>query len=181
MAEEEPKKKINFKKIALFGLGPIVLIGIGLGVGAFLFMPTQTPVEQVEELIEKKLQQAGQLPSAEGEDEAAAEPEKVYKDTPSTDTFVTSYYTFPDNFTTNFMTLLNRLPFFPLYYNGNTKFAPIHCSDLTDTIFHIISKNIYSKIIECVGPEVITFKEILQRLLKLINKKRLLIRFVKKK
>ena len=101
MAEEEPKKKINFKKIALFGLGPIVLIGIGLGVGAFLFMPTQTPVEQVEELIEKKLQQAGQLPSAEGEDEAAAEPEKVYKDTPSTDTFVTSYYTFPDNFTTN--------------------------------------------------------------------------------
>ena len=101
MAEEEPKKKINFKKIALFGLGPIVLIGVGLGVGAFLFMPTQTPVEQVEELIEKKLQQAGQLPSTEGEDEAAAEPEKVYKDTPSTDTFVTSYYTFPDNFTTN--------------------------------------------------------------------------------
>ena len=101
MAEEEPKKKINFKKIALFGLGPVVLIGIGLGVGAFLFMPTQTPVEQVEELIEKKLQQAGQLPSTEGEDEAAAEPEKVYKDTPSTDTFVTSYYTFPDNFTTN--------------------------------------------------------------------------------
>ena len=101
MAEEEAKKKINFKKIALFGLGPIVLIGIGLGVGAFLFMPTQTPVEQVEELIEKKLQQAGQLPSEEGEEEAAAEPEKVYKDTPSTDTFVTSYYTFPDNFTTN--------------------------------------------------------------------------------
>ena len=101
MAEEEAKKKINFKKIALFGLGPIVLIGIGLGVGAFLFMPTQTPVEQVEELIEKNLQQAGQLPSAEGEEEAAAEPEKVYKDTPSTDTFVTSYYTFPDNFTTN--------------------------------------------------------------------------------
>ena len=86
-------------------------------------------------------------------------------------------YSVDDNFTTNFMTLLNRLPFFPLYYNGDTKFAPIHCSDLTDTIFHIISKNIYSKIIECVGPEVITFKEILQRLLKLINKKRLLIPF----
>ena len=80
-----------------------------------------------------------------------------------------------DNFTTNFMTLLNRLPFFPLYYNGNTKFTPIHCSDLTDTIYHIISKNIYSKIIECVGPEEITFKEILQRLLKLINKNRILI------
>ena len=108
MAEEEAKKKINFKKIALFGLGPIVLIGIGLGVGAFLFMPTQTPVEQVEELIEKKLQQAGQLPSAEREEESAAEPEKVYKDTPSTDTFVTSYYTFPDNFTTNLKLLASQ-------------------------------------------------------------------------
>ncbi len=86
-------------------------------------------------------------------------------------------YSVDDNFTTNFMTLLNRLPFFPLYYNGETKFTPIHCSDLTDTIIHIISKNIYSKIIECAGPEIITFKEILQRLLKLINKKRILVPF----
>ena len=86
-------------------------------------------------------------------------------------------YSVDDNFTTNFMTLLSRLPVFPLYYGGNTKFTPIHCSDLTDTIFHIISKNIYSKIIECAGPEIITFKEILQRLLNLINKKRLLIPF----
>ena len=84
-------------------------------------------------------------------------------------------YSVDDNFTTNFMTLLNRLPVFPLYYNGNTKFTPIHCSDLTDTIHHIISKNIYSKIIECVGPEIISFKEILQRLLNLIGKKRILL------
>ena len=82
-----------------------------------------------------------------------------------------------DNFTTNFMTLLNRLPFFPLYYGGNTKFMPIHCSDLTDIIHHIISKNIYSKIIECVGPEILSFKQILSKLLSLIGKKRLLIPF----
>ena len=84
-------------------------------------------------------------------------------------------YSVDDNFTTNFMTLLNRLPFFPLYYEGKTKFTPIHCSDLTDVIYHIISKNVNSKIIECVGPETITFKEILQKLLNLIGKKRLLI------
>ena len=84
-------------------------------------------------------------------------------------------YSVDDNFTTNFMTLLNRLPFFPLYYEGKTKFAPIHCSDLTDVIYHIISKNVNSKIIECVGPEIITFKELLQKLLNLIGKKRLLI------
>jgi uncharacterized protein YbjT (DUF2867 family) len=84
-------------------------------------------------------------------------------------------YSVDDNFTTNFMTLLSKLPFFPLYYSGDTKFTPIHCSDLTDTIFHIISRNIHSKIIECVGPEIISLKEILKKLLKLINKNRLLI------
>ena len=72
-------------------------------------------------------------------------------------------YSVDDNFTTNFMTLLSRLPIFPLYYNGETKFAPIHCSDLTDTIHYVISKNVSSKIIECVGPEVISFKEIIQK------------------
>ena len=84
-------------------------------------------------------------------------------------------YSSDDNFTTNFMTLLNRLPFFPLYYQGKTKFSPIHCSDLTDIIYDVISKNIYSKIVECVGPETITFKEIIKKLLKLMGKKRLLI------
>jgi uncharacterized protein YbjT (DUF2867 family) len=84
-------------------------------------------------------------------------------------------YSVDDNFTTNFMTLLNRLPVFPLYYSGKTKFTPIHCSDLTDVIYETITKNINSKIIECVGPEVISFREIIERLLILINKKRLLI------
>ena len=84
-------------------------------------------------------------------------------------------YSVDDNFTTNFMTLLNRLPLFPLYYEGKTKFTPIHCSDLTDTIYHVISKNIYSKIIECGGPEILTFKEIILKLLNLIEKKRILL------
>jgi flagellar FliL protein len=101
MAEEAPKRKINFTKIAMFGLGPVLLLGLGVGVGAFLFMPTQTPVEQVEELIEKKLKQAGQLPSADGLDEENLEPQKVSKETPVNETFVTTYYTFADNFTTN--------------------------------------------------------------------------------
>ena len=84
-------------------------------------------------------------------------------------------YSVDDNFTTNFMTLLNRLPFFPLYYNGKTKFKPIHCSDLADIIYNVISRNINSQIIECVGPEIITLKDILKRLLKIINKKRILL------
>ena len=84
-------------------------------------------------------------------------------------------YSVDDNFTTNFMTLLSRLPIFPLYYSGKTKFVPIHCSDLTDIIFQIILKKTNPNIIECVGPETLTFKEILKKLLDLIEKKRLLI------
>jgi NADH dehydrogenase len=84
-------------------------------------------------------------------------------------------YSIDDNFTTNFMTLLNRLPFFPLYYSGKTKFMPIHCSDLIDVIFYVLTKQIYSQIIECVGPEEISLEQILKKLLKLIDKKRFLI------
>ena len=84
-------------------------------------------------------------------------------------------YSVDDNFTTSFMTLLNRLFIFPLYYNGNTKFMPIHCSDLTEIIYQVISKNIISHTIECVGPETISLKDILKRLLKITEKNRLLI------
>tara|TARA_B100000401_G_scaffold399291_1_gene310393 strand:+ start:869 stop:1813 length:945 start_codon:yes stop_codon:yes gene_type:complete len=84
-------------------------------------------------------------------------------------------YSVDDNFTTNFMTLLSLLPIFPLYYNGKTKFSPIHCSDLAEIIYYAISKDINSLTLECIGPEEISFKEILERLLKLIDKKRLLV------
>ena len=86
-------------------------------------------------------------------------------------------YSSSDNFTCNLMTLLNRLPIFPLYYSGKTKFTPIHCSDLTDVIYNVINKDINSNIIECVGPEIFSFKEILQKLLIQIKKKRILIPF----
>ena len=83
-------------------------------------------------------------------------------------------YSVDDNFTTNFMTLLNRLPIFPLYYSGRTKFTPIHCSDLTDIIYHVITNDINSNILECIGPEIISLKEIVKKLLRLIEKRRIL-------
>jgi len=83
-------------------------------------------------------------------------------------------YSVDDNFTTNFMKLLSILPIMPLYYDGKTKFTPIHVSDLANIIFEIVQKNINQETIECVGSEVFTFKEIMQKILKSINKKRLL-------
>ena len=84
-------------------------------------------------------------------------------------------YSVDDNFTTTFMTLLNRIPIIPLYYKGETQFTPIHVSDLTEIIYQVVSKDITEKSIECIGPEVLTFKEIMQILLKAIDKKRLLV------
>ena len=84
-------------------------------------------------------------------------------------------YSVDDNFTTTFMTLISRLPFFPLYYDGNTKFMPIHCSDLTDVILKVINDGMKQKIIECGGPQVLTLKEMIKTLMYLINKNRLLL------
>ena len=84
-------------------------------------------------------------------------------------------YSVDDNFTTNFMRLLSILPVMPLYYGGKTKFTPIHVSDMANIIFEIVKNKISQETIECVGPEVFTFKEIIEKILKSINKKRLLI------
>ena len=82
-------------------------------------------------------------------------------------------YSVDDNFTTNFMKLLSILPVMPLYYSGKTKFTPIHVSDFTNIIFEIIKNKIYSETIECVGPEVFSFKDIIFKILKSIKKKRI--------
>ena len=80
-------------------------------------------------------------------------------------------YSVDDKFTTKFMTLLNRLPFMPIYYNGDTKFTPIHVSELVDIIFEMVQGKNNDLILECIGPEIITFKQIILKLLKAIKKK----------
>jgi len=84
-------------------------------------------------------------------------------------------YSVDDNFTTNFMKLLSRLPFMPLYYEGKTKFTPIHVKDIVEIIFEVIKRKITGKTIECVGPEELTFKEIIIKILYSIDKKKILI------
>ena len=84
-------------------------------------------------------------------------------------------YSVDDKFSTKFMSLLSVLPVMPLYYNGRTKFSPIHVSDLVNIIYNIIESKNESLVLECVGQEIITFKEMLIKLLKSINKKRILL------
>ena len=84
-------------------------------------------------------------------------------------------YSVDDNFTTMLMGLLNLSPIFPLYYGGKTKFMPLHCIDICNLILELIEKGTIEKTIECIGPDELTFKEIIEKLLKLIEKKRLFI------
>ena len=84
-------------------------------------------------------------------------------------------YSIDDKFTTNFMTLLSRLPIMPLYYEGKTKFSPIHVNDLNDIILGMIEGNYKNLTLECVGPEILTFKDIIKEILKSIDKKRILV------
>ncbi len=82
-------------------------------------------------------------------------------------------YSVDDNFTTTLMGLLNLIPVFPLYYGGKTKFMPLHCSDICNLIIDMIENETNEITIECIGPEELTFKQMVEKLLKLIEKKRL--------
>ena len=95
--EEEPKKG-GLMKIIMMSLGAIALIGVGVGTGYFLFggKPAD-PSAEIEEIIERKMKEAEE---AKAEEEAAnAGPQK--KEAPEVEKFITTYYEFPGNFTTN--------------------------------------------------------------------------------
>jgi flagellar FliL protein len=101
MAEEEveeKKPKGGLLKIILFALGGIMLVVIGLGVGYFVFGSSQPdPSEEIETIIERKMEEAEAAKSAADN----ASPQKVSKETPEQENFITIYYEFPGTFTTN--------------------------------------------------------------------------------
>lgn len=84
-------------------------------------------------------------------------------------------YSRDDNFTTMLFSLLKLLPIFPIYYKGRTNFYPIHVTDMSEIIEKVILNDISKETIECIGPEKISFKEIIKKLMRSINIKRLLI------
>ena len=103
MADEEndePKKKGFILRILLFVVGGLILVGAGLGGGYILFGSAQPdPSDEIETIIEKKMAEADA--AREAEEEAALGNQKVVKETPEIETFVTTYFEFPGTFTTN--------------------------------------------------------------------------------
>ncbi len=84
-------------------------------------------------------------------------------------------YSVDDKFTTLFFTILKLLPIIPLYYQGKTLFYPIHVTDFCEIIERVVLNEIKSETIECIGPEKISFKQIIEKLLQSLKIKRLLI------
>ena len=81
-----------------------------------------------------------------------------------------------DKFFNKFASLSEIFPALPLIGGGNTKFQPIYVGDVAKSIVSILEKEkIDQNIYEIGGPQIYTFKELIEILLKVIKKKRFLI------
>ena len=104
--EEEPKKS-NLLKIIIFVVGGFLLIAVGLGIGYFLFggEPEPDPSAEVNQIIEGK--EAEKKKTEEVENKEGAEEgddgiiKKNVKAIPEVDSYETTYFEFPGDFTTN--------------------------------------------------------------------------------
>jgi len=80
-----------------------------------------------------------------------------------------------DNFFNLFNKLINLLPVIPLV-GARSKFQPCYVGDISDAIINIIDNHkINNGIYELGGPNIYSFKELIEVLLKQLNKKRLII------
>jgi NADH dehydrogenase len=82
-----------------------------------------------------------------------------------------------DNFFNLFNKLINLLPVIPLV-GAHSKFQPCYVGDISDAITNIVDNHkINNGIYELGGPNIYSFKELIELLLKQLNKKRLIIEF----
>jgi flagellar FliL protein len=111
MAEvvEEEAKKSPLIKILMFVIGGVLLLVIGLGIGYLLFggEPETDPSSEVNQIIEgkdkglqKKKEMEEKNKASEGETEGGIMKKNV-KAIPEIDSYETTYFEFPGDFTTN--------------------------------------------------------------------------------
>ena len=118
--KDENEKKGGIVKIAIFAVAGLVLLGIGLGIGALIFGGgsepdpsaevseildgNKPPIENKEEEEEENSNEESEVEmecteNADGEEECV--PKKKVKKVNVEEKFLTTYYEFPGNFTTN--------------------------------------------------------------------------------
>jgi flagellar FliL protein len=105
--EEEPKKS-GLVKIIIFVVAGIFLIAVGLGAGYFIFggEPEPDPSAEVNQIIEGKNNKAKEIEKNKDDEEGEVEGEdglmkKNVKAIPEVDSYETTYFEFPGDFTTN--------------------------------------------------------------------------------
>jgi flagellar FliL protein len=106
--EEEEPKKSGLVKIIIFVVSGILLIVIGLGIGYFMFggEPEPDPSAEVNQIIEGKNTKAKETEEQKENEEGEVEGEdglikKNVKSIPEVDSYETTYFEFPGDFTTN--------------------------------------------------------------------------------
>ena len=118
--KEENEKKGGIVKIAIFAAAGLVLLGIGLGIGALIFSGgsepdpsaevseildgNKPPVDNKKDEEEESAEEESEVEmecteNADGEEECV--PKKKVKKVNVEEKFLTTYYEFPGNFTTN--------------------------------------------------------------------------------
>ena len=108
IVEEEPKKS-GLMKILMFVIGGIILLLMGLGIGYFIFggEPEADPSAEVNQIIQGKdkleleKKEAEEKKAKEGEEGEDGILKKNVKEVPDIDSYETTYFEFPGEFTTN--------------------------------------------------------------------------------
>ena len=97
--EEQPAGGGLVKKLAIYGGGGLLMVGIGIAAGWLIFGNAQPdPSEEIEEIIERKMQEREEADEMEADNST---PSKQSKATPEEEVFETIYHEFAGTFTTN--------------------------------------------------------------------------------
>lgn len=81
-----------------------------------------------------------------------------------------------DNFFNKFADMSRFSFFLPIFGSGSNKMQPVYVGDVAEMIARAVDGNVASgKIYELGGPEVLTFRQIMQETLHIIRRKRLLL------
>ncbi|THF49038.1 complex I NDUFA9 subunit family protein [Allorhizobium terrae] len=75
-----------------------------------------------------------------------------------------------DNFFNKFAAMARIAPFLPLIGGGQTKFQPIFVEDLAQAVGKAVDGQIKAGIYELGGPEVLTFKQCLEEMLRVVDR-----------
>lgn len=81
-----------------------------------------------------------------------------------------------DQFFNRFADMARYSPFLPLIGGGNTKFQPVFVGDVAEAIARSVDGEVSGgRIYELGGPNVLSFRECLEQMLEIIDRKRLLV------